>query len=71
MKKFLKETLDYLILLFLILLFFTAASCQKEDDRCITYIVDQYQKEESECMNGICEATYITEIYCAYYETDR
>ena len=66
-----KKILDYIILTMLILLFFTAASCAKDDDRCITYRVDQYQKEDIKCMDGICEATYITEIFCSYYETDR
>ena len=66
-----KKILDYIILFFLILLFFAAASCAKEDDRCITYKVDQYQKEDIMCVDGICEVTYITEIFCSYYETNR
>ena len=66
-----KKILDYIILFFLILLFFAAASCTPEDDRCITYRVDQYQKEDIVCIDGICEITYITEIFCSYYETDR
>ncbi len=66
-----KKILEYLILFFLILLFFTAASCQKEDDRCITYKVEQYQKEDIVCVDGICEVTYITEIYCSYYENRK
>ena len=66
-----KKILDYIILTMLILLFFTAASCVKDDDRCITYRVDQYQKEDIKCMDGICEVTYITEIFCSYYETNR
>ena len=44
-----KKILDYIILFFLILLFFAAASCTPEDDRCITYRVDQYQKEDIVC----------------------
>jgi len=55
----------------LILLFFMAASCDKDDDRCITYKVDQYQKEDIVCVDGICEVTYITEIFCSYYEANR
>jgi hypothetical protein len=66
-----KKILDYIILFFLILLFFAAASCTPEDDRCITYRVDQYQKEDIVCIDGICEVTYITEIFCSYYETNR
>ena len=66
-----KKILDYIILFFLILLFFAAASCTPEDDRCITYRVDQYQKEDIVCEDGVCEVTYITEIFCSYYETDR
>ena len=66
-----KKILDYIILFFLILLFFAAASCTPEDDRCITYRVDQYQKEDIVCIDGICEITYITEIFCSYYETNR
>ena len=66
-----KKILDYIILFFLILLFFAAASCTPEDDRCITYRVDQYQKEDIVCVDGICEVTYITEIFCSYYETNR
>ena len=66
-----KKILDYIILFFLILLFFAAASCTPEDDRCITYRVDQYQKEDIVCIDGICEVTYITEIFCLYYETNR
>ena len=66
-----KKILDYIILFFLILLFFAAASCTPEDDRCITHKVDQYQKEDIVCVDGICEVTYITEIFCSYYETDR
>ena len=66
-----KKILDYIILFFLILLFFAAASCTPEDDRCITYKVDQYQKEDIVCIDGICEVTYITEIFCSYYETNR
>jgi len=66
-----KKILDYIILFFLILLFFAAVSCTPEDDRCITYRVDQYQKEDIVCQEGVCEVTYITEIFCSYYETDR
>ena len=66
-----KKILDYIILFFLILLFFAAASCTPEDDRCITYKVDQYQKEDIVSVDGICEVTYITEIFCSYYETNR
>jgi hypothetical protein len=66
-----KKILDYIILFFLILLFFAAASCAKEDDRCITYKVEQYQKDDILCTDGICEVTYITEIFCSYYETNR
>ena len=66
-----KKILDYIILFFLILLFFAAASCTPEDDRCITYRVDQYQKKDIVCIDGICEVTYITEIFCSYYETNR
>ncbi len=66
-----KKILDYIILTMLILLFFMAASCNKDDDRCITYRVNQYQKEDIKCMDGICEVTYITEIFCSYYETNR
>jgi len=66
-----KKILDYIILFFLILLFFAAASCTPEDDRCITYWVDQYQKEDIVCKEGVCEVTYITEIFCSYYETNR
>ena len=66
-----KKILDYIILFFLILLLFAAASCTPEDDRCITYRVDQYQKEDIVCIDGICEVTYITEIFCSYYETNR
>lgn len=66
-----KKILDYIILFFLILLFFAAASCAKEDDRCITYKVEQYQKDDILCSDGICEVTYITEIFCSYYETNR
>jgi len=66
-----KKILDYIILFLLILLFFMVASCTKDDDRCITYKVDQYQKEDIKCMDGICEVTYITEIFCSYYETNR
>lgn len=66
-----KKILDYIILTILILLFFMAASCEKEDDRCITYRVDQYQKDDIVCEEGVCEVTYITEIFCSYYETDR
>jgi len=66
-----KKILDYIILFFLILLFFAAASCTPEEDRCITYRVDQYQKEDIVCIDGICEVTYITEIFCSYYETNR
>ena len=66
-----KKILNYIILFFLILLFFAAASCAKEDDRCITYKVEQYQKDDILCTDGICEVTYITEIFCSYYETNR
>jgi hypothetical protein len=66
-----KKILNYIILFFLILLFFAAASCAKEDDRCITYKVEQYQKDDILCSDGICEVTYITEIFCSYYETNR
>ncbi len=66
-----KKILDYIILTILILLFFMAASCTPEDDRCITYRVDQYQKDDIVCEEGVCEVTYITEIFCSYYETDR
>lgn len=66
-----KKILDYIILFFLILLFFAAASCAKEDDRCITYKVEQYQKDDILCSDGICEVTYITEIFCSYYENKK
>ncbi len=66
-----KKILDYIILFFLILLFFASASCTPEDDRCITYKVEQYQKDDILCTDGICEVTYITEIFCSYYESSK
>ena len=66
------KTLDYLFIALLIALLMLAVSCTKEDeDRCIDYLVEQYQKDDIQCLDGICEVTYITEIYCSYYETGK
>ncbi len=62
---------DYLLLALIVFLLLLSVSCQKEDERCITYEVEQYQLGETICENGVCEETYITEIYCSYYETNR
>tara|TARA_R110002051_G_scaffold12584_2_gene43562 strand:- start:1008 stop:1208 length:201 start_codon:yes stop_codon:yes gene_type:complete len=63
------KILDYLFIALLIALLMLAVSCTKEDDdRCIDYLIEQYQKDDIQCLDGICEVTYITEIYCSYYD---
>tara|TARA_R100001244_G_C5159907_1_gene130881 strand:- start:888 stop:1091 length:204 start_codon:yes stop_codon:yes gene_type:complete len=66
------KILDYLLIALVIALLMLAVSCTKEDDdRCINYLVEQYQKDDIQCSDGICEVTYITEIYCSYYENSK
>jgi hypothetical protein len=62
---------DYFLLVLIVFLLLLSVSCEKEDERCITYEVEQYQQGETLCENGVCEETYITEIYCSYYEANR
>ena len=54
-----------------LLFFILLSACAKDNDRCITYKVEQYQRGETICNEGICEDTYITEIFCSYYENRK
>ncbi len=52
---------------FIILLFITAASCSKEEDRCVDY---DLQDEEllNKCENGICTQIVQVTTTCITYE---
>ncbi len=47
------KTIDYLVLLVMLILFMTVVSCSPEEDRCFEYF---YEDEElvNECEAGVC-----------------
>ncbi len=61
------KLIDYLMCFFIILLFITAASCSKEEDRCAEY---NLQDEEllNKCEEGICTQIVQVTTTCITYE---
>lgn len=59
--------IDYIMCFFIILLFITAASCSKEEDRCAEY---DLQDEEllNKCEGGICTQIVQVTTTCITYE---
>ena len=61
------KLIDYIICFFIILLFISAASCSKEEDRCAEY---NLQDEEllNKCEFGICTQIVQVTTTCINYE---
>jgi len=61
------KTIDYLVLLAMLILFMTAVSCSPEEDRCFEYF---YEDEElvNECDVGVCTQVVRVTTTCKSYE---
>jgi hypothetical protein len=61
------ELIDYIMCLFVILLFITVASCTPEEDQCAEYsFVDEMLVDD--CEVGVCTKVFQTTTTCISYE---